>query len=245
MNWKGLRKVVFPMGLILFFLLLGGCSKQDDAVVKKLLELETNDYTTEPTTDARIEELRKEVKKYKSIVEEKVKATDKLLTYYRLLALAYMDRGMFGPAMEALDQAIRIAPEQPGLFLYRGIAVARLAKGVQNLEERAALFTEAERSYLRCLEIDNSYVDALYGLSVLYVFELRTPSKAVPLLQRLLEKQRQHVGAMFLLARAFLEQGRIEDAIAMYDRIINTPVAGSKREEARKLKEQVLQGAIR
>ncbi len=230
--------------LIILSFLVMGCSKQDDAVVKKLLELETPDYAT-PTTDARIEELRKEVRKYRSIVEEKVKATDKLLTYYRLLALAYMDRGMFGPALEALDQAIRIAPEQPGLFLYRGIASARLAKGVQNLEERATLLAESERSYLRCLELDRAYVDALYGLSVLYVFELGTPSKAIPLLQRLLEKQQQHVGAMFLLARAFLAQGKIEEAIALYDRIINTPVAGSKREEARKLKEQVLQGAIR
>jgi len=242
---QGQRKVVSPIALFLLAFLLGGCSKQDDAVVKKLLELESPDYTTASTTDARIEELRKEVSKYKSIVEEKVKATDKLLTYYRLLALAYMDRGMYGPALEALDQAIRIAPEQPGLFLYRGIAAARLAKGIQNLEERATLLAEAERSYLRCLDIDKTYVDALYGLSILYVFELNAPSKAIPLLQRLLEKQKQHVGAMFLLARAFLSQGKIEDALALYDRIINTPVAGSKREEARKLKEQVLQGAIR
>jgi len=120
-----------------------------------------------------------------------------------------------------------------------------LAKGVQNSEERATLLAESERSYLRCLELDRGYVDALYGLSVLYVFELGTPSKAIPLLQRLLEKQQQHVGAMFLLARAFLAQGKIEETIALYDRIINTPVAGSRREEARKLKEQVLQGAIR
>lgn len=245
MNLWGQWKQGFFISIVLLAILLGGCSKQDDVVVKKLLELESPDYTTSQTTDARIEELRKEVRKYKSIVEEKVKATDKLLTYYRLLALAYLDRGMFGPALEALDQAIRIAPEQPGLFLYRGIAAARLAKGVQNLEERATLLAEAERSYLRCLDIDKTYVDALYGLAVLYVFELNTPSKAVPLLQRLLEKQQQHVGAMFLLARAFLAQGKIEDAVALYDRIIQTPVAGTKREEARRLKEQVLQGAIR
>ncbi|MCX7786263.1 MAG: tetratricopeptide repeat protein [Spirochaetes bacterium] len=233
------------MSLIILLPLVTACSRQNETVVKKLLELESPDYTTASTTEARIEELRREVKKYKSLVEEKVKATDKLLTYYRLLALAYMDRGMFGPALEALDQAIRIAPEQPGLFLYRGIAAARLAKGVQNLEERAALLSESERSYLRCLELDKNYVDAMYGLSVLYVFELGTPSKAIPLLQRLLERQQQHVGAMFLLARAFLSQGKIDDAIALYDRIISTPAAGSKREEARKLKEQVLQGALR
>ncbi|GAB4365301.1 MAG: tetratricopeptide repeat protein [Spirochaetales bacterium] len=231
--------------LVLLSILVAGCSKQDDAVVKKLLELESPSYTEGSQTDARIEELQKEVHKYRAIVEEKVKAADKLLTYYRLLALAYMDRGMFGLSLEALDEAIHIAPEQPGLFLYRGIAAARLAKGVQNPEERTTLLAEAEKAYLRCLDLDRTYVDALYGLAVLYVFELNTPSKAIPLLQRLLETQEHHVGAMFLLARALLEEGKIEEAVAMYDRIIDTPVAGSKREEARKLKEQVLQGAIR
>jgi tetratricopeptide (TPR) repeat protein len=231
--------------LLFSFVLLGSCSKKEDPIVEKLLELESPTYTVSESSDKRIEELRKEVQKYRKIVEEKVEAADKLTTYYRMLALAYMERGMFGLALEALDEAIYLSPEQAPLFLYKGIAAARLAKGMVNPSERLALLDEAEKSYLRCLELDPVFVDALYGLSVLYVFEMDRPSSAVPLLKRLLEKQTQHVSAMFLLARVYASEGRIEEAVALYDRIINTPVAGIKREEAKKLKEQVLQGAAR
>lgn len=223
-----------------------GCQKKEDTIiVQKLLEMESPEYTSAKPTDARIQELSKEVRKYKSLVEEKVQATDKLLTYYRMLALAYMDRGMYGPALQALDEAIRISPEQAPLFLYRAISAARLAKGIVERSEQQRLWEEAERAYLRCLEIDSQYVDALYGLSILYVFEWEEPRKAIPYLQRLLTRQTNHVGGMFLLARAYASLGNLEDALAMYDRIINTPVAGNKRDEARKLKEELLRRVAR
>lgn len=231
---------------VLLFLLLGAsCSSRDDEAVKRLLELESPTYGESKVSDARIEELKKEIRTYRGIVEEKVKANEKLGTFYKLLAIAYIDRRMFGEALESIESAIRIYPEQAPLFLYKAIAAGRLSKAIMDKKEKAELLETAETSYLRCIDLDPLSVGGLYGLAVLYAFELNRPNEAIPLLQKILVKQKQNVEALFLLARVYVAVGYVEDALSTYDRIIDTPSAGTLREEARKNKKLILEGAVK
>ena len=121
---------------------------------------------------------------------------------------------MYGEALKYLEKALEFYPENDVIIFYLCAASsARLAKAKVNRPAAQELFQEAENYYLRALELDNNFSQALYGISVLYIFELDRISDAEPYLDRLLEKESKNTSAMFLLARVYVYQERIEEAV--------------------------------
>jgi cytochrome c-type biogenesis protein CcmH/NrfG len=226
-------------------LALASCSKENEQLAERIVELESPSYEAGSGADARIAELKKDVAELKKSVEEKVRLTDKLGSYYKLLAIAYLDKSMYGEALEALEEAIRIHPEQHGLFIYRAISAARLAKALKSDVERMEYMKIAEDSYLRAIALEPASTQALYGLAVLYTYELDQPENALPLVDRILRKESRNIDAMFLLAAAHYLMGNTEAALETYDKIIATSNAGTRRDEAKKNKERVLEEAMR
>lgn len=239
------RRTAAILLLLIPALLAAACSRKDTATAKRLLELESPVHEGGRTSDARIAELEKDVAVFRKKVDEKVQATEKLGSYYKLLALAYLDRDMYGPALEALDRAVEIHSEQSPLFLFRAIAAARMSKAVRDPGERGTLLETAESSYLRAILLDPAYVQALYGLAILYAFELGREADALPLTQKILDREKDNVDALFLLGRLQYSLGRPEEALAAYDRILNIPAAGSRRDEARRNRRLILEEAVR
>ncbi|MDR3201143.1 MAG: tetratricopeptide repeat protein, partial [Spirochaetales bacterium] len=166
-------------------------------------------------------------------------------TYHKLLAIAYLDKAMYGKALEAIEDAIRIYPEQHVLFVYRAISAARLAKALKSDTERMQYMQIAEDSYQRAIAIDPLSTQALYGLAILYTYELGKPENALPLVERILKKETRNVDAMFLLGAAHYLMGNMEAALETYDKIIATSNAGTRRDEAKKNKERILEEAMR
>ena len=222
------------------------CSKENKEIAGRLYELESPEYegASQPGSEVRIAELEKDVAALKKTVEEKVTESDKLGSYYKLLALAYLDRKMYGKALEAIEDAIRIHPEQHGLFIYRAVSAARLAKSLNNDAEKAVYFKTAEDSYLRAISLEPNSTQALYGLAILYVYELDQPEDALPLVERILRRESRNVDAMFLLGTVHYLLGNTEAALETYDRIIATSNAGTRRDEAKKNKERILEEAM-
>ena len=91
-----------------------------------------------------------------------------------------------------------------------------------------------EEAYLRAIQIEDRYVRALYGLGVLYVFELDEPAKAVPHLEKALSIDTKNIDAMFVLARAYYSVYEFDKAAEMYDKII----ASSKSAETKATAEE-------
>jgi cytochrome c-type biogenesis protein CcmH/NrfG len=233
------------MILLVCGLALVSCSKENEQIATRVFELESPSYEAKAGAQARIAELEQDVARYKKIGEEKVNATDTLGSYYKMLALAYLDKAMYGKALEALEEAIRIHPEQHMLFIYRAISAARLAKALRSNEQRAEYMRTAEDSYLRAIALDPDSSQALYGLAILYTYELDQPENALPLVDKLLRKESRNVDAMFLLAATHYLMGNIEAALETYDKIITTTSAGTRRDEAKKNKERILEEAMR
>jgi tetratricopeptide (TPR) repeat protein len=96
---------------------------------------------------------------------------------------------------------------------------------------RENYYALAEEGYLRAISLDERYVAPLYGLGVLYVFELDRPREAIPYLLRSLEIS-PGADAMFVLARAYYMIGSYQEAVSMYERIIDFTKDPEKREEA-------------
>jgi cytochrome c-type biogenesis protein CcmH/NrfG len=235
------RKLMFLLFALLVFV---SCSKENEKVARRLLEFESPSYEAS-TDNSRIAELEKDVAKYKALVEEKVATADTLGAYHKLLALAYLDKAMYGKALEAIEDAIRIQPEQHALFIYRAISAARFAKALKDEAEKARYMKIAEDSYLRAISLSPSSTQALYGLAVLYVYELDRAENALPLVEKILRKESRNVDALFLLAATHYLMGNMEAALETYDKIIATSNAGTRRDEAKKNKERILEEAMR
>ena len=105
-------------------------------------------------------------------------------------------------------------------------------------------FLHAEEYYTRAIELDARYVDALYGLAILYVFELDRPFDAEPLLDRVLSIQKKNTDAMFLQARIYVQSRRIEEAIELYERIEETATDEFRKGEAAANRRRLLEGVV-
>ncbi len=228
--------VVIPL-LFSFFLL--GCSKKEDKYyIENLKKMDSEGYSITPEQEKEIAKLKVGIQKYKKIVDEKVKAAEQLGVYYKMLAIRYLNNNMYQLALENLKEALKYYPENPILFYLSGVCYGRVAKSiVDDDEKRKSTLLLAEKYYRRAIELDNNYRDALFGLAVLYVFELNKPEAAIPLLEKLLTTQKSDTDAMFLLARTYYEVGKAEEAIDMYDRIIEVTKSKKRKEEAIKNKE--------
>jgi cytochrome c-type biogenesis protein CcmH/NrfG len=198
---------------------LAGCARRNASWLEPLKSLEPGGTPT----NAAIEELKQGIDRFQAEVDRKVSAAQDLGVYWKMLALKYVDNGMYGLALEALDEAAAVYPENPILFQYMGVSAARAAKGIiADTGERARLFARAETAYRRAIVLDPDYVNAMYGLAVLLALELDRPAEAKPLLDGVLTREPKNVDALFLLGRIAYVDGRYEDAMDAYERILAT-----------------------
>lgn len=225
--------------LAAILLLPCACKKEKDQYLDAVTELEQTEYRGQELSDKRIAEIKSAIKSYQEEVDKKVKASEKLGTYYKMLAVRYMDGRMYEKAYESLQEAIGIYPENPILFYLSGVSSARVAKSRIEAAPRQEWLDRSEAFYLHALELDPIYVQALYGLAVLLVFELNRPEAAEPYLLRLLMREKQNTDAMFLLANVYYRGGRLLEALEVYDNIAETTKMEERKQQAVENKKKI------
>jgi len=193
-----------------------------------------------------VEELKTAIAAYEKRIERHVEDAAKTATYWKLLAIRLMDRGLNGEALEALEQAIYYSPEDSALHCYTGIAAGIMAKSLhvfpgRENRDRERYFALAEKAYLRAIELDSRNLRARYGLGVLYVFELNMPEEAIPHLRQYLEISRNDVDVMFVMARAHYMLRDFRAALDLYDRIITLSGDEQKRIDAHNNRQLVME----
>jgi tetratricopeptide (TPR) repeat protein len=216
---------------ILLSCFLASCSSENKNLAVTITKLLHND---EPGADSggRIKELESAIAKYRKTAEQKVEADEKLGTYYNMLAVKYLERKMYLLALENLNEAIKYYPESSGNFYWAAVSAAHYAKAMADAEQKAYYFRLAENHYIRAIELKPGYSAAVYGLAVLYVFELNRTAEARQLLEELAQKETQDTDIMFLLARTYAEGGMITEAVAVYKRIISISNSDERRKAA-------------
>jgi tetratricopeptide (TPR) repeat protein len=143
-----------------------------------------------------------------------------------------MQQGMYQPAYEALQAAMAIQSGNPILAYYAAVCCANLSKAQVEVAVRSQWLQRAEGYYRRALELDPGYVNALYGLAILYVFELDRPQDAVPLLERVLKRETRNMDAQLLLGNAYYRAGRLEDALGAFQDVAAHANVDAQRQEA-------------
>ncbi len=199
-----------------------------------------------PTT---VEELEEAISKYQKRVEDVLNADIRTGMWYRILAIRYMDNGMYAKALENFRMAIQYYPTNQNLYYYVGVCAGYLAKASLDFAatgssaERSRYLALSESAYLRAIELEPRYVRALYGVSVLYVFEMERPEEAIRHLSVVLDVEKKNVDAMFILARAYFMSGNAEEAVSLYDTIVGLTKDAKKLASARENKAFVLENA--
>ena len=223
--------------------LLSGCDRGDRGFLRELTRIEgASSYGGEEPSQERIEELKQEISKYRSIVEEKVEAAGQLGTYHKMLGLAYMDEQMFGPALEQLERAISIQSENAVLFYHAGVCSAQIAKATVDEQKQQQLFEDAENYYIRSIELDPERNDANYALGVLYVFELDKPAEARPHLQQMVEDEPKNDRVYMVLARSLAATGNVDRAVELYDQAAELTSNEELRRAALRNREALMEG---
>ena len=176
---------------------------------------------------ATIEDLRKAIALYDEEIQRHVRDASQNANYWRILAMRLQDRGLHADALDAFARAIELSPERAVLHHMRGVSAGVMAtSSYDNVTSRGDLtmreyyFNLAEQSYLRAIQLDDDYGRPRFALGILYVFEMNRAEEAIPLLERFLEIQRNHIDAMFVLGRAYFVTGRYRQALEMYESIL-------------------------
>ncbi|WP_407425366.1 tetratricopeptide repeat protein [Treponema sp.] len=236
-RYKSFLAVTFTM------ITLCGCTKSNKTIVR-MQKLEEGIEKT-PTTEA---ELKEAISKYENRIADMQLATGQVGIWYKMLAVRYLDAQMYGEALKCLQKAIQIYPENQNLFYYTGLCAGYMAKasldftaaGNSSTAEKYNYLKLAESAYLRAVEIEPKYGRALYGLGILYVFELDMSEKAIPHLEKLLSFDTRNFDAMFVLARAYYTTGDYDRAASLYDKIASQTKSDAKKQEALANKKIVL-----
>ncbi len=196
-----------------------------------------------PTTEA---ELKEAIKKYQDRVLDIQLAQSQIGIWYKILATRYLGAKMYGEALKTFQTAIQYYPANQNLYYYVGVCAGYMAQsaldynGTGSTQEKYNYLKLSESAYLRAIELEPRYVRALYGIGVLYVFELDECNKAIPYLETALSIETKNTDIMFVLARAYYVTGQYDKAVDLYDRISSTTKLEKKKQEAEANKKIVL-----
>jgi tetratricopeptide (TPR) repeat protein len=236
---KRLKEIIFAvliiaaLSFILYFVFQNVRTKTNRELAKRMSELSPRGGPPET-----IDGLRKAISLYEDQIERNVREGAQTGVYWKILAIRLADKNMHNDALAAFERAIYFNTEDPVIYYLTGVSAASAAKSLVGFSsgadrERDRLYKLSENSYLRAMELDVTYTKPMYGIAILYIFELDRSEDAIKYLERYLQISVSDVSAMFVLARAYYSTGNLTGAVELYDRIIN-------RTKDKKIKEKAL-----
>lgn len=236
--------LIFTLALFGLSLVFFSCNGTNAKTIKRMQALEEG--VASPTTEAEIKEA---IQKYQTRVEDVALANQQIGIWYKMLGSRYLDNQMYGEALEAFRMATTYYPANQNLYYFVAVCAGFMAN--QALDYSATGSTAqkfnylklAESAYLEAIKLDPKYARALYGIGVLYIFELEEPGKAIPYLETLAEVEKRNVDGLFLLANAYYQTFEFERAMEIYDEIISITTSSEDKAQAEANKRKVLETA--
>jgi len=235
--------ILFIVGAAVYFIYNQTTTRHSRELAKRMAELSPRGGPPET-----IEGLRAAIALYEDQIERNVREGAQTGVYWKILATRLADRNLHNNALEALEKAIYYNTEDPALYYLTGVSAGSVAKSITGFSvnaerEKDHYYKLAENSYIRALELDITYTRPMYGLAVLYAYELDRPEDAIVQLERYLQISPSDIQAMFILARANFMIGNLNRASEIYERIADRTKDKNVREEALNLRSFV-QGII-
>ncbi len=229
------------ISLVAIFFLFAACSKSSVSL-KRMQQLEEG--VSNPNT---IDELKDAIAKYERRAMDLVTTEAQEGIWYKMLGVRYLEKQMYVRAYDSFSKAITFYPDNANLYFNKAacagfIANSQVEKKIDDLpkDDSVDYLKTSEAAYLRALAINERYYQAMYGLGVLYVFQMKEYEKAIPYLKTFLETQTKNTDGMFALACAYYLTGSYAEAISLYDKIIELKPNEQKVKDAEKNKKLAL-----
>jgi len=224
--------VILVFGWLITYVYRYETSSKNKELAKRIAELSPRGGPPET-----IDGMRQAIALYENQIERNVREGAQTGVYWKILAIRLADKKLDNDALDALERAIFYNSEDPILYYLTGVSAAKVAKSKVGFSadaqvEREHYYKLSENAYLRALELDVTYTKAMYGLAILYVFELDRPQDAIVQLERYLQIQASDINAMFVLARSYYMMRNFSSAIEVYERIVARTKDQKIKEEA-------------
>lgn len=238
------KTVVFIFALVITSILCG-CKTSGKNVLKKRIE-RMESSSNNPVS---IEEIEAAIKEYSKDADDVAKKNAQVGMWHKILGLKYLDKKMYGKAMECFQTALEYYPDNANLYYYVGNCAGYLGnsaldyEGTGSYEKMENYYSLSEKAYLRALAIDDGYAYALYGIGVLYVYQLGQPEDAIPHLEKLLTIDTKNVDGMFVLANAYYLTKNYDKSAEMFDKISATTKSDKTKQAAEENKKKVIDEA--
>jgi len=235
--------VIAAVSILFYFVYQNVTTKTHRELAKRIAQLSPKGGPPET-----IDGLRKAIALYEDQIERNVREGAQTGVYWKILAIRLADKKMHNDALNAFERAIYFNTEDPTIYYLTGVSAASAAKSLVGFsageqKEKDRLFKLSENSYLRAMELDITYTRPMYGIAILYIFELDRPQDAIPYLERYLKISPSDISTMFVLARAYYSTENYTDAVELYDKIISRTKDKKIKEEAQNNKD-IVQGLI-
>ena len=224
---------------VLMPVVLASCDDGVDPMVQRLLRTEDPPEEYDDASDSTIEELEAEVAAFRETVDGHFRAMRNLRSAHRALGMRYLEENIYGAAFEQFEAAAEIDSGNATIYYYAGVASGNHAGGALDEEERSARLQQAERAYLRALELRSRYPSAAYGLAILYAYEMDRPAEARTYIDKVIDWRAQDLRARAVSAYIHATQGRINEALREYDRVIEESDDEELREEAMRMRREL------
>lgn len=224
---------------------LASCAKSNKTIIRTqhIEEGVSNPQTIEEYEEA-IDKYEARGKRLEDDVEDLQLSKNQIAIWHKIVGSRYIEKGLYGDALKHYIAALEITPDNQNLYYYVGLCssyMSHVSQSKGDYAERQEYLKRAENSYKRAISIEPRYARALYGIAVLYDFELGEPAKAIPHLETLLDIEKKHLDGLILLARCYYETYQFDKAIQIYDRFIDATNVSEKKKMAEELKQQVIQ----
>jgi tetratricopeptide (TPR) repeat protein len=241
MAQKGLGKSIFI--LIIIAAVITGVFVYKKIATRHSLAAQIAELSPRGAPPQSIDDLRKAIALYEKKIDEHIKDAAQTGIYWKILGSRLMDsrKPLYGEALEALQNAVRYYPEDETIHYLIGVCAGSLARSEYfspgDQEEHYRL---AEAAYLRALDLQGRYTKALYGLGVLYTYNLGRPEEAIPYMELYMDINTRDTDGMFVLASARYLTGDFSGAVDLYDRIIGLTKNQDIKKQAEQNRQQVM-----
>jgi tetratricopeptide (TPR) repeat protein len=229
----------FVIGILVFILAAGGLGfllyyQKNKERVDQAIAISA--YGPRKGVPKEIADLERAIRTYEKQLDRYVRDAAQTGVYWKILGTRLSEKGMHVEALKAYSEAMKYNTDEAVLYYLTGVSAGRAGKAALEFERNAGeaerYFRLSEEAYVHAIDLDERYTLALYGLAVLYAFELDSPLEAIPRIERYMELRQGDIEAMFILARCYYMSGQYVRALDQYDMIIGTASNRDRRAEA-------------
>ncbi len=121
-----MKERIAKFSVFILIIILTACSNEKENLLKRMFDLESRGKVG--ASPQRIEELREAIEESYERVEKVIAESERLASFWRLLAFRYAEKGMFGEALSAVQRALMYNPNDPGIYYILGVSAGNLAK---------------------------------------------------------------------------------------------------------------------